>query len=108
MPTLVEALHPRRFPGMSEKMAAIVGYILGEEWSKPSIAEMVVTSDGFVLARNEGHVGFDTIIGTAADLERNWNNLLRAAGLTSEEQRLANKHYRKAVRDCRRIHSERV
>jgi hypothetical protein len=108
MPTLTESLHPRRFPGMSGKMAAIVGYILGEVWSKPSIAEMVVTSDGFVLAQNEGHVGFNTIIGTAADLERNWNNLLRATGLTSEEQKLADKHYRQAVRDCRRIHSERV
>ena len=99
MPTLTESLHPRRFAGMSGKMAAVVGYILGEAWSKPSIAEMVVTSDGWVLARNEGHVGFNTIIGTAADLERNWNNLLRAAGLTSEEQRLANKRYGQAVRD---------
>ncbi len=106
MPTLTATLNPRRFPGMSGKMVAIVGYILGEEWSKPSIAEMVVTSDGFVLARNEGHVGFDTIIGAAADLERNWNNLLRAAGPTSDERRLANEHYRQAVRDCRRDQQE--
>jgi hypothetical protein len=102
MPTLTNRLHPRRFPGMSGKMAAIVGYILGEEWSKPSIAEMVVTSDGFVLARNEGHVGFNTIIGTAADLERNWNNLLRAAGLTNEERHEVNDRYRQAVRHYRR------
>ncbi len=102
MPTLTESLHPRRFPGMSGKMAAIVGYILGEVWSKPSIAEMVVTSDGFVLAQNEGHVGFNTIIGTAADLERNWNNLLRAAGLTGEERHEACERYRKTVRDYRR------
>ena len=33
MPTLTERLHPRRFPGMSGKMAAVVGYILGEGWS---------------------------------------------------------------------------
>ena len=45
MPTLTESLHPRRFAGMSGKMVAIVGYILGEKWSKPNIAEMVVTSD---------------------------------------------------------------
>jgi hypothetical protein len=108
MPTLAEVLHPRLFPNMSGKMAAVVGYILGEVWSKPSIVEMVVTSDGWVLARNDGHVGFDTIVGTATDLDRNWNNLLRAAGLTSEERRLANKHYRQAVRDCRQIHFERV
>jgi hypothetical protein len=29
MPTLAAKLHPKRFPHMSGKMAAIVGYILG-------------------------------------------------------------------------------
>jgi hypothetical protein len=91
---------------MSGKMAAVIGYILGEDWSKPNIAEMVITSDGFVLARNEGHVGFNTIVGTAADLDRNWNNLLRAAGLTSEEQQEAGKRYRQAVKSCRRDRQE--
>jgi hypothetical protein len=102
MPTLTESLHPRRFAGMSGKMVAIVGYILGEKWSKPNIAEMVVTSDGWVLARNEGHVGCNTIIGAAADLERNWNNLLRAAGLTGKERQEADERYRQAVRHYRR------
>ena len=60
MPTLAEKLHPKRFPSMSGKMAAIVGYILGEEWTRPRIVELVVTSDGWVLARNAGHVGFDS------------------------------------------------
>ena len=102
MPTLSERLHPQRYPGMSGKMAAIVGYILGEEWSKPRIAELVITSDGWVLARDEGQIGFDTIVGTAADLERNWGNLLRAAGLTSDEQAEAERRYGQAVRDYRR------
>ena len=101
MPTLVEALHPRRFPGMSGRMAAVVGYILGRRWTRPRIAELVITSDGWVLARNAGHLGFDTIIGAAADLELNWNNLLRAAGLTGEERREAGELYRQAVRICR-------
>ena len=36
MPTmLADALHPKRFSGMSGKMAAVVGYILGRRWSKP-------------------------------------------------------------------------
>ena len=55
-----------------------------------------------MLARNAGHVGFNTIVGTAADLERNWNNLLRAAGLTGEERQEAGERYRQAVRDYRR------
>ena len=54
MPTLADKLHPNRFPGMSGRMAAIVGYILGEEWSRPRIAELVVTSDGWLLARTWG------------------------------------------------------
>ena len=93
-PRSLTSLHPRRFPGMSGRMAAVVGYILGRRWSTPRIAELVVTSDGWVLARNAGHVGFNTIIGTAADLERNWNNLLRAAGLTGEERQEADERYR--------------
>jgi len=98
--TLTEKLHPRRFPGMSGKMAAIVGCILRQEWTRPTIAELIITSDGFLLARNRGqvHCGF---IGAAADLERNWDNLLEVAGLTGEERQEAHHRYRRTVRDYR-------
>jgi hypothetical protein len=33
--TLAAKLHPDRFSAMSGKMAAIVGYILGESWTDP-------------------------------------------------------------------------
>jgi len=98
---LSEKLSPRRLPGMSGKLAAIVGCILGEQWTQPSIAALVITSDGFVLARNRGEVGFNAFIGTAEDLERNWNSLLDAAGLTSEERQEADRRYRRVVRDYR-------
>ena len=101
MSMLSDRLHPKRFPGMSGKMAAITGYILGRRWSRPRIVELVITSDNWVLARNRGHVGFDTIIGTAADLERNWENILRAAGLTDGERQEAGERFRQAVRRCR-------
>ena len=107
MPTLSDKLHPKRFPGMSGKMAAVVGYILGRRWTRPRIVELVVTSDGWVLARNAGHIGFETIIGTADDLERNWGNLMRAAGLTGAERQEAGERYRRAVRSCRQTHAER-
>ena len=107
MPTLTAKLHPKRFPNMSGKMAAIVGYILSRRWTRPRIAELVVTSDGWVLARNAGQVVFDTIVGTAEDLERNWNNLMRAAGLSSEEQQDVGERYRRAARSYRRPQAER-
>ena len=43
---LAAKLRPDRFTAMSGKMAAIVGYIVGERFSDPAISELVVTSDG--------------------------------------------------------------
>jgi len=61
------------------------------------IAELVVTSDGHVLARHDGDCGCNHYVGTAADLERNWLALLDAAGLTDEERAEAERLYRQAV-----------
>ena len=99
MTMLADKLHPERFRNMSNKMAAIVGYILGMAWTEPTIAELVITSDGFVLARNRDHVGFDAFIGSIADLQRNWNNLLNAAQLTRQERQEAAHRYQQAVRN---------
>ena len=78
---------PDRFTAMSGKMAAIVGYILDERFTEPAISELVVTSDGFVLAQREGEVGANDMIGREADLNRNLLELVAAAGLTEEEIR---------------------
>jgi len=75
--TLAAKLHPDRFSAMSGKMAAIVGYIVGESWTEPEIAALSVTSDGFVLTDAE-------FFGEAADLDRNLLNLLVA--LSSREK----------------------
>jgi hypothetical protein len=82
---LVAKLRPDRFTAMSGRMAAIVGYILDEPFSDPAISELVVTSDGFVLAQTEGEVGANEMIGTEADLNRNLLDLIEAAGLSEEE-----------------------
>jgi hypothetical protein len=103
MPTLIDKLHPSRFTGMSGRMTAIVGYILGETWTKPSIVELHITSDGHVLAGNKGDCGCNDYIGLATDLERNWLALLAAAGLTDDEQAEAKQRYRQAVTDHRPI-----
>lgn len=82
-----KALHPSRFPGMSNKMMAILGYIIESKFTSPAIAEMVVTSDGFLMARVEGDVGCNDLLGTVEDFKRNWSKLIHlpGTGLTNEE-----------------------
>lgn len=82
---LIEKLRPDRFTAMSGRMAAIVGYILDERFTDPAISELVVTSDGFVLAQSEDEVGANDMIGEEADLNRNLLTLIEAAGLSEEE-----------------------
>ena len=99
---LVEKLRPDRFTAMSGKMAAIVGYILDERFSDPAISELVVTSDGFVLAQTEGEVGANDMLGTEVDLNRNLLDLIEAAGLTAEEIHEFGQLQRKHIRRYRR------
>ena len=97
--SLAKKLHPGRFPGMSGKMAAIVGYILGESWTEPEVFELAITSDGFVLAGQSGDVGCNDWVGSAQDLERNVQNLLAVAGLTPEERQSWDALYRARIVD---------
>lgn len=83
---------------MSGKMAGIVGYILDERFSEPTITELVVTSDGFVLAQTEGEVGANDLIGEEADLNRNLLALIEAAGLSDEEIREFGRLQRERIR----------
>ena len=83
---LLFKLNPSRFPGMSRLMAAIVDHLLDASLCNPPIAEIVVTSDGFVLARTEGDSGANHFIGNYSDLIRNWCSLLAVAGLTTIER----------------------
>lgn len=99
--TWKEKLHPGRFVRMSAKMAAIVGFICDELFTRPAINELVVTSDGFVLVEHVGEVGANELIGGESDLLRNWNNLLDAAGLTAEERIQAEAAYQAHVHSFR-------
>jgi hypothetical protein len=89
--TLASKLHPERFSAMSGKMAAIVGFILGESWTTPEIEALSVTSDGFVLTDAE-------FFGEAADLDRNLLNLLAAAEVTPVEREAFERHPRASRR----------
>jgi hypothetical protein len=82
---LTQKLHPNRFPGMTTAMAAIVAFVIGERFTQPAIAEIVVTSDGLVLARTDGKANKMHVIGSYPDLLRNWLALIAVAGLTTRE-----------------------
>ena len=82
---LAQKLDPNRFPHMSGLMAAIVGFVFDTRFSNPSIADIIVTSDGFALARVHGEIGANHLIGRHTDLARNWFGLMTAAGLTTAE-----------------------
>jgi hypothetical protein len=92
-----QKLNPRRFTGMSGKMAAIVGYILGTSITTPELVEIVITSDGFVLGRQSGDIGMNEFIGAESDLRSNWSRLLDAAGLTEAEKKYANTLYKTKI-----------
>ena len=82
---LLHKLHPSRFPMMSGVMAAIVGFLLDEPFVNPPISDIVVTSDGFLLARTEGESCANVFIGSYLDLVRNWLSLLAVACLSADE-----------------------
>jgi hypothetical protein len=70
-------------------MAAVVGYVLGESFTDPEIAEISVSeAEGIVYFRKAGAVGFDGMQ-SLDDLRNNWNRLLDVAGLTPDERREA-------------------
>jgi hypothetical protein len=80
-------LDPRRFPNMSPKFAAVVGYLLQIHVTDPRLVEITVTSDGWLLGRNEGDMGFNEFLGTRGWLLENWEKLisLPEVGLTDDE-----------------------
>jgi hypothetical protein len=97
--SLTEKLHPARFSEMSPLMAAIVGYVLGESFTEPTIAELTVSElENLVYIRQEGALGFEGLQ-SLDDLRNNWNRLMDAADLTAEERveavRLFNANVRK-------------
>ena len=79
-------LRPARFPGVSPFMAAVAGYVLGESFTEPKIAEIRVSeSENLVCVRQAGGLGFDGVQ-SLDDLRNNWNRLMDVAGLTADER----------------------
>jgi len=82
---LCKKLNPNRFTAMSGKMAAILGFVLRQEWTQPTIAELHITIDGYLLARRAGDVGCNDWIGGLSEFDSNIARLFDVAGLTQQE-----------------------
>jgi hypothetical protein len=78
-------LHPIHFFNISDRLSAIVGHVIDEQFVDPPIREMVVTNDGYVLARVGDDKSCRTFLGSYSDLMYDWKNLIAAARLSRDE-----------------------
>jgi hypothetical protein len=70
---------------VSDRFQAILGCLLGEDWTTPRLAEMVITPDGHLLGRCDGESAFQALLGEAQDLVRNIHGVARVAELDGDE-----------------------
>ena len=69
----------------SGMFSAILGVLLGEDWSTPKIEELRITPDRCLLARVEDEASFKALLGAEADLIRNMHGLSAVAELDGDE-----------------------
>jgi len=70
---------------VSEHFQAILGCLLGENWTTPRLLEMMISPDGHMVGRCEGQPGFSTFLGASEDLIRNIHGVASVAGLDGDE-----------------------
>ncbi len=70
---------------VSAHFQAILGCLLGEDWTTPRLLEMVITPDGAILGRCDGQPGLSTFLGASADLLKNVHGVAEVAGLDGDE-----------------------
>jgi len=70
---------------VSEHFQAILGCLLGEDWTTPRLLEMVISPDGHMLGRCEGQPGFSTFLGASEDLLKNIHGVAKVAELDGDE-----------------------
>ena len=70
---------------VSDHFQAILGFLLGENWTTPRLVEMVITSDGHMLGRCEGEAAFKVILGESEDLIKNIHGVAPVAELDGDE-----------------------
>ena len=70
---------------VSDHFQAILGCLLGEDWTTPRLAEMVITPDGHLLGRCDGEAAFKAFLGAASDLLKNVHGVAEVAELDGDE-----------------------
>src|SRR5689334_7301166 len=70
---------------VSDHFQAILGCLLGEDWTTPRLVEMMVTPDGHLLGRCDGQPSFSAFLGSSADLLRNLHGVAEVAELDGDE-----------------------
>src|SRR5438132_8984007 len=70
---------------VSAHFQAILGCLLGEDWTTPRLVEMVITPDGHLLGRCDGEAAFKAFLGAAADLLKNVHGVAEVAELDGDE-----------------------
>lgn len=84
--SIAQKLSPGRFGEVSGRQFACLGALLNVKFTDPSLASIVATSDGLLLGREHGDIGFNQIIGSFEDFERNTLGMAEAAGDLSEAE----------------------
>jgi hypothetical protein len=70
---------------VSDHFQAILGCLLGEDWTTPRLIEMVITPDGHLLGRCDGEAAFKAFLGASADLLKNVHGVAEVAELDGDE-----------------------
>lgn len=70
---------------ISDHFRAILGCLLGENWTTPRLVEMVITSDGHLVGRCEGEASFQAFLGASEDLLKNIHGVANVAKLDGDE-----------------------
>ena len=70
---------------VSDHFQAILGCLLGEDWTTPRLAEMVITPDGHLIGRCDGESSFKAFLGASEDLLKNIHGIAPVAGLDGDE-----------------------
>lgn len=70
---------------VSDHFQAILGCLLGEDWTTPRLIEMVITPDGHLLGRCDGESAFKAFLGASEDLIKNIHGVAPVAELDGDE-----------------------